>query len=80
VLALESVPERLLTRPSGVFTFVGRGANVGDLDARVELVEETDAKDVTEAIASGCTAVHVLLGATDDGESAWSLDADFRSW
>lgn len=54
VLALEAVSVRLVTRRSGVLevTIDGGAGLLGEAGARVEPIEDKEAKEVAEAIAS----------------------------
>jgi hypothetical protein len=79
VLPLESVPDRLPIPPSGVFEAATEASNVGDLEARTDPVEDIEAKEAAEDIASRWTADHAFLEFADGGESACSLDMDLRS-
>lgn len=81
VLALDAVSVRLATRRSGVFEVVidgGREA-LGEAGARAEPIEDKEAKEVAEAIASEWTGDQPSvdrLGAGDD--NGFSFDIDFR--
>ncbi len=77
---LEAVPVRLETKRSGVFDALRVGGIPidGDKAARADPIEDKEAKEVAEAIASG------LIGAQSSdifeaGDKGFSLDIDFRS-
>lgn len=74
MLALESVPVRLVTGPrSGVLLDdVGRGTGL-----RIEPTEDNDAREAAEDIAAGCSQGLLLTAAA--GDNVWSLEVDLRS-